>query len=77
PGRARVPLLVATGASLVATGALYAIAAERRADFLDPDVRRSEADLRGLQATTNALTVGWAAAGVATVWLGVGLAVTW
>lgn len=77
PARARVPLLVATGASLVATGALYALAADRHDAFLDADTRRSPEDIRALRLETNALTVGWAAAGVATVGLGVGLAFAW
>jgi hypothetical protein len=77
PGRrTHARLLAATGVSLAATAALYAGARASAAAFDDPTYR-TRSELRRMQETTNGLTVGWVAAGVATVGLGVALGVTW
>lgn len=73
----RVPFLVATAASVVATGVLYGAAATDNASFHDRAVTRSDEELSALRNTTNGLTVGWAVAGVLSVGLGVGLVLTW
>ncbi len=74
---ARVPLAVATVASVVATGVLYGLARDRHDTFWDTSAPRSDAEIEQLRDTTNGLTIGWVAAGVASVGLGVGLAVAW
>lgn len=74
---ARVPLAVATALSAAAAGTLYGLAAADRAAFDDVESGLSDAELLALRDRTNALTVGWIGAGVATVGLGVGLAFAW
>ena len=76
-GRARVPLLVATSATLLSTGVLYGVASAERGRFLDESVQRTDEELIALSQTTNRLTVGWAVTGVATLGLGAGLVIAW
>lgn len=76
-GKARVPMIAATATSVLATGVLYGLASSSRAAFWDTSVERTDDEIVGLQGTTNGLTVGWVAAGIASVGLGVGLAFAW
>jgi hypothetical protein len=77
PGKARVPMIALTAASVVTTGVLYGVAASSAATFRDEGNGLSDAELTALRDTTNGLTVGWAVAGVASLGLGVGLAFAW
>ncbi|GDX78533.1 hypothetical protein LBMAG42_03440 [Deltaproteobacteria bacterium] len=83
----RAPWLVLSGASLITSGVLYALAAEGRADFdaqlaLDGDVGDEEranyrAKLEGMATGTNGLSYGCYVAAGAGVAFGVVAAVTW
>ncbi|MFZ5476722.1 MAG: hypothetical protein ACOZNI_08105 [Myxococcota bacterium] len=75
--RSRAPVAVAAGASLVAAGGLYLAAAGSQAAFADRSIERDEAELAALRTRTNALTVGWVAAGAATAGLAVAFAWPW
>lgn len=77
PGPARVPLLVATAASVVTTGVLLGVAAADKASFRDESIARTDQELIDLRNTTNGLTIGWAVAGAASVGLGIGLGFAW
>lgn len=87
PWTHRAPVLGTTAASVVASGVLYAIAANRHREFensgvMDPgatDAERAEyrAQLEGMQARTNPIAYGcFAAAGLGLA-LGVVTVVTW
>jgi hypothetical protein len=73
----RMPLIVATATSVLATGLLYGVAAADRGAFDDRTVGRSEAELSALRDETNGLTVGWIVAGAASLGLGATVAITW
>lgn len=72
----RVPLAVATGVALVATGVCYGVALSAHEAFY-ADAERPDADLVALRERANAFTIAWIGGATATVGLGVGLAVTW
>ncbi|MDP2316162.1 MAG: hypothetical protein Q8P41_24910 [Pseudomonadota bacterium] len=76
-GKARVPMLAATAVTVVTTGVLLGAAASSKAAFLDTTSDLTDDELVALRGTTNTLTIGWAAAGVASLGLGVGLAFAW
>ena len=71
----RVPLLVATGASAVATGVMYGVAAGSRATWMNPETPDDQ--LPGLRARTNTLAVASGITGLATLGLGATVAITW
>jgi hypothetical protein len=69
------PLLAATGAVALASIGMYAGSAAVHGKYLDHATPYG--DLDGLRSTNHALVFGAAGAGVATLGLGVALAVTW
>ncbi|MDP2309153.1 MAG: hypothetical protein Q8P18_24230 [Pseudomonadota bacterium] len=76
-GKARVPMIALTAASLVTTGVLYGVAFDARETFRDVNNGLTDDELVALRSSTNNLTIGWSAAGVASLGLGVGLAFAW
>lgn len=77
PGKARVPMIALTAASLVTTGVLYGVAFDGQRTFRDTSNGLTDDELVALQKSTNTLTIGWSVAGVASLGLGVGLAFAW
>lgn len=71
----RIPLAIATAATVVAAGVTYGVGASSRSAWLDPET--PDADLAGLKATTNTMAVVSTASGVAALGLGTLLVVTW
>lgn len=64
----RVPLLIGAGAAAAGAGALYAVAADLRAD---PPVPTSEDDLQAIGARNHAMVYGAAGLGAAALGLGI------
>lgn len=87
PWAHRAPLLVLTGASLAASGVMYALAAEGRAEFdgspvlgatATADERSTyEAELAAMQADTNGMSYGFYALAGVGVALGAVTVITW
>lgn len=77
PHPARVPLAIATGAALVASGTMFALAVDNRANFDDESTAYTDEELRQMAQSGNTLTWGWIGGGAATVLLGVTMVVTW
>lgn len=87
PWAHRAPLLALTGASLAASGVMYALAAEGRAEFdaspvlaatATADERSAyQSDLEAMQADTNGMSYGFYALAGVGVSLGAVTAITW